>query len=60
MNYIHQLQSDLTEARDRLAQINELATDAMVYLTSRKFHDDTTVQVSDVLARLAIVRVETL
>jgi hypothetical protein len=48
MNYIEQLQADALDngIRDmaRQTRVNEFRT----YLNSSKFHDDTTVQVSDV------------
>ena len=58
MNYIKQLQKQVQEleiAKDRYnVGLQELAG----YLTSEKFHTDTTVQVQDVLNRLAVLRHE--
>ena len=52
MNYIQRLQEErnqlITNAKKTEAQLNELRS----YLLSPKFHNDTTVQVKDVLRRL--------
>lgn len=55
-NYIHRLQNE-NEAKAR--QVEELEAgiaDLVSYLTSPKFNDDTTVQVSDVLLRLSEIK----
>lgn len=56
MNHIQRLTSDNTELRETLDGVDETVADLIRYLTSSKFHDDTTVQVSDVLARLQPLR----
>lgn len=53
MNYIKQLQSENTELKQNLANAREELISLEVYLTSAKFHQDTTVQTTDVLRRLA-------
>lgn len=42
----------LVEDSEQLQKVKEVLEDLRVYLTSSKFHKDTTVQVSDVLNRL--------
>jgi hypothetical protein len=51
-NHIHNLTDDLAGATAGLAQLDEEIRELRIYLTSEKFHQDTTVQVADVLHRL--------
>lgn len=52
MNYIKKLEAKVELATVRQETIQVEITELKRYLTSSKFHQDTTVQVSDVLARL--------
>lgn len=53
MNYITQLENELKEVRAELCGLKCGLSDLSVYLMSSKFHEDPTVQVSDVLRRIA-------
>lgn len=55
MNYIKQLESRVAELNQQRAVAWEQVADLKKYLCSSKFHNDTTVQVADVLRRLANV-----
>lgn len=55
MNYIKQLQADKSEAEIRLARWHEGVIILKQYLTSDKFYNDPTVQVSDILRRIGEV-----
>jgi hypothetical protein len=52
MNYIKRLEKDRTKAYLVIAAMDAELTELRRYLTSAKFHEDTTVQVADVLRRL--------
>jgi len=56
MNYIHQLQSQVEDLQAQREEVNELLTDLLVYLGSRKFWNDPTVQTRDVQNRLQPMR----
>lgn len=56
MNYIHKLQGQVKALRADKAQAQDVLTDLVSYLTSPKFHQDTTVQVNDVLTRIQDAR----
>lgn len=51
-NYIHTLQMAVRDQGRILREIRETYMSVVEYVMSAKFHDDTTVQVSDVLNRL--------
>lgn len=56
MNYIKQLERDLADLKiDRTLALLHLV-DLQAYLSLEKFHDDTTVQVADVLRRLEPIK----
>jgi hypothetical protein len=55
-NYIHQLQMEVRNQHETIEQIREAYQDLLIYLVSPKFHNDTTVQVQDVLNRLQPIR----
>lgn len=52
MNYIKQLQAKIAELKSEKEEAANRLDDLRVYLSSEKFHNDTTVQVGDVLRRL--------
>jgi hypothetical protein len=52
MNYIKQLQADKAEALDAARSIETAINHLISYLSCPKFHDDTRVQVGDVLRDL--------
>ena len=52
MNYIKKLQLDNRRAAAELKALEDGMTALRVYLSSPKFHEDTTVQVSDIFLRL--------
>lgn len=52
MNYIHQLQKEIKEAKDEVRAHEMMLLDLKLYLLSDKFDDDPTVQVRDVLNRI--------
>lgn len=56
MNYIKKLQLDNGELKNDIKRIDEEVNDLLRYLHSTKFHQDTTVQVSDVVLRLSGIR----
>ena len=56
MNYIKKLQAEVSDAREVLTLIANEVQHLYVYLQSPKFHDDTTVQVQDVLNRTQQIR----
>lgn len=56
MNYIKQLQMQIEEHEEYIRRINEGIVDLQMYLMTEKFWNDTTVQVQDVINRLADVR----
>ena len=56
MNYIKKLQLETSDARCVLSAIASEITNLYVYLSSPKFHSDTTVQVQDVLNRTQQIR----
>ena len=49
MNYIKQLQVTRDSQAATLSALNEEIIDFIVHLSSSKFHEDTTIQVKDVL-----------
>ena len=55
-NYIHQLQMAVRFEHDRIIEAHNQLNELISYLYSSKFHNDTTVQVADVLRRLDPVR----
>lgn len=55
MNYIKQLEARVEELNLQRAVAWEKVAELKQYLGSSKFHNDTTVQVADVLRRLADV-----
>ena len=56
MNYIKRLQEQKTQLCDEKVAGLDALHDLYRYLQSEKFHTDTTVQISDVFARLEPVR----
>lgn len=60
MNHIQKLQEEVKYLTKQKAICSDEVTDLMVYLTSSKFHEDTTVQVGDVLRRLETLRIYTI
>lgn len=56
MNHIHRLQADNAEMTEALQTTRDTVDELFAYLTSAKFHTDPTVQVSDVMHRLAPLR----
>ena len=60
MNYIHKLQNRVEVLEQEKARALEDIIDLQRYLLSRKFDDDPTVQVADVLRRLAPIKLEVL
>lgn len=52
MNYIKRLEKENATFRRMIAAVEAELMDVRRYLTSPKFHEDPTVQVRDVLARL--------
>ncbi|WP_391349543.1 hypothetical protein [Azospirillum sp. A23] len=56
MNHILRLQEDNRIMVEALETVDETVLDLFRYLTSTKFHEDTTVQVADVLQRLQPLR----
>ena len=56
MNYIKRLEADNKDLRDLDTNKMEAINDILMYLASPKFDQDTTVQVSDIVARLQHVR----
>lgn len=55
-NFIHQLQMALRYEHDRINAAKQELLELVTYLNSSKFHNDTTVQVADVLRRLEPAR----
>ena len=55
MNHIKQLQVEIELLKSTLNEHREEIIDLERYLTSDKFHHDTSVQVSDVLRRLPTI-----
>ena len=51
-NYIHRLQDDLAGERAYVHGLEQGLGELRRYLCSSKFHDDTTVQVTDILRRV--------
>ena len=60
MNYIKQLQKENKDLRQALTTVDDMIIQIEHYLLSSKFHQDTTVQIADVLLRLDEVRSEIL
>ena len=58
MNHIKQLQVEIELLKSTLNEHREEIIDLERYLTSDKFHHDTSVQVSDVLRRLPTIYLE--
>lgn len=56
LNYIHNLQDEVTALKARNAAMEEGLLHLFTYLTSDKFADDPTVQVADVLRRINVAR----
>jgi hypothetical protein len=56
MNYIKKLEEENSALKDAAYLSMIELTDLYVYLTSSKFYDDTTVQVSDVMRRTEQLR----
>jgi hypothetical protein len=56
MNHIKRLTSDNSELIAKAHQASTELTDLYVYLTSSKFYEDPTVQVSDVMRRTEQLR----
>lgn len=56
MNYIKQLQQENLELKQLLNQISDEMLDIDTYLGSAKFHNDTTVQVGDIVNRTRQIR----
>ena len=56
MNYIKRLEAANKDLRDIDTNKMEAINDILVYLASPKFDHDTTIQVSDIVARLQHVR----
>ena len=56
MNHIERLTRDNSELIAKVQQASNELTDLYVYLTSSKFYEDPTVQVSDVMRRTAHLR----
>ena len=53
MNYIHQLQNENQELKNRITESAELITELYQYLQSEKFYNsDNMVNVSDIFNRL--------
>jgi len=52
MNYINQLQEQIKTLKAEKEEAANRLDDLRIYLASEKFHNDTTVQVGDVLRRL--------
>lgn len=52
-NYIHRLQAEVAREKRTVAALEQGLRDLRSYLMSPKFHQDTTVQVDDVLRRMA-------
>lgn len=55
-NYIKDLQADLGTIKQALDVYDGEVDELVRYLTSPKFHEDTTVQVQDVLNRISAAR----
>tara|TARA_R110000744_G_scaffold271950_1_gene384976 strand:+ start:21184 stop:21381 length:198 start_codon:yes stop_codon:yes gene_type:complete len=60
MNYIDRLQGQVAELRADHAEANECIIHLLAYLSSSKFHDDPTVQVADIVSRIAPARLATM
>lgn len=58
MNYIKSLQYQLQECKDSSNERQELINDFLRYLTSNKFWDDTSIQVSEVYDLLLKLRMK--
>jgi hypothetical protein len=52
MNYIHQLQQRVAELEQDKSDARDGVMEMLTYLHSSKFHNDTTVQTSDIFLRL--------
>lgn len=57
MNHIKRLQMDLEQANKDKIEARRLVDDLRDYLSLPKFHEDTTVQVSDIFNRITPIRV---
>lgn len=55
-NYINDLQNKVILHEATIREANKELSEVMAYLQSEKFHNDTTVQVKDVLSRLLPIR----
>lgn len=56
MNHIKRLTKDVAALKNSLQAYDAGVDDIVRYLTSQKFHEDTTVQVQDVLNRITTAR----
>lgn len=56
MNYIKQLEAQAAAQVEQVQDTKEFVNYLLQYLQSDKFHQDTTVQVQDILNRLAPIR----
>lgn len=52
MNYIKRLELENQALRQEKQEASNMVKDLQMYLTSSKFHQDTTVQVQDVMNRI--------
>ena len=52
MSYIQNLQRQISDKDAEIARLREGFTEIMAYCQSPKFHNDTTVQVNDILTRI--------
>lgn len=59
-NYIHRLQMTVREQAEQLANVREAYEELVGYLLSPKFHENTRVEVRDVLNRLQPVNYNTM
>jgi hypothetical protein len=55
-NYINKLQDEARYLKHNIMDANDAITDLMVYLSSSKFDNDSTVQVKDILNRLQPIK----
>ena len=56
MNYIYRLEDELKEIRSEFTGLKCGISDLVKYLQSSKFHNDTTVQIDDVIRRIEEAR----
>jgi len=56
MNYIKRLENEKKNTSAELGGLKDGLHDLIRYLNSSKFHNDTTVQVSDILNRIGEIR----